>query len=547
MSIPGRNPRLLAGPGPTAAVGGPADEARTVIPAAALLPTRTPLAAGTAAARYDLSPSARRQATVALMIVTAMQALDATIANVALPQLERAMGGGIGLGAWVMTSYLCAAAVTTVLTGWLRRRYGARRLLFGAVALFVVASLLCAVAISPAALVGLRLVQGAAAGVVQPLAQAILLDIHPKPAHGRILAIWGATIMAGPMLGPVLGGLITDWSSWRWIFGLNGPLGAIAILGLARLPDEASPAERLESDRRGLLLLALGVGMLQLAIERSVDGLWPPRPETVAEAGVAMLALGAIAFRSRRVRFALFRVEIVRNRNFTLSCAYNFMIGAILFSTIVFIPALSQGPLGYDATTAGLIMAPRGLGTMATMLAVRWLIDRIDHRILLFVGLVLTAIALEAMARVPAVAAGPWLAAASAAQGIGVGLVFTPLSMLAFSTLPVEPRTDAAGVYNLMRQLGCAIGVAAMTAVWQVLVYKWLAPLPGRAADTAAARELLEAGRFAAYAASFRVLAATALLLIPGLLLFRITPSDRDLDGAARRSGRPLPSGNRHR
>jgi DHA2 family multidrug resistance protein len=218
------------------------------------------------------------------------------------------------------------------------------------------------------------------------------------------------------------------------------------------------------------------------------------------------------------------------------------MIGAILFTTIVFLPALSQGPLGYDATAAGLVMAPRGLGTMATMLAVRWLIDRIDHRILLLAGLLLTAIALEAMARVPAAAAGPWLAAASAAQGIGVGLLFTPLSSLAFSTLPAELRTDAAGVYNLMRQLGCATGVAAMTGVWQVLFGAELAPLSGQVADTSAAPELLEAVRFAAYAASFRLLAATTALLIPGVLLFHIVPPDRDLDGAAPRARRPLPS-----
>jgi DHA2 family multidrug resistance protein len=494
------------------------------------------LAAGTVTARYDLAPSARCRATLALMIVSAMPALDATIANVALPQLERAMGGGIGLGAWVMTSYLCAAAVTTVLAGWLRRRYGARRLLAGAVTLFVLASLLCAVANSAAALVGFRLVQGAAAGVVQPLAQAILLDIHPKPAHGRMLAIWGATIMAGPMLGPVVGGLITDWSSWRWIFALNAPIAAVAILGLVRLPSGASPAERPEIDWVGVLLLVLGIGMLQLAIERSIGRLWQPRPETVAEAGAAMLALGCIVARSRRKRFALFRAEVFRNHNFTMSYMYNFMIGAILFPTIVFLPALSQGPLGYGATAAGLVMAPRGFGTMATMLVVRWLIDRIDHRILLFAGLMLTAIALAAMARVPTAAAGPWLAAASAGQGIGVGLVFTPLSSLAFSTLPAELRTDAAGVYNLMRQLGCATGVATMTAFWNMQFHAGFAPFPDQASDTLAAPEPPEAARFA-YAASFRLLAATTVLLIPGVLLFRLAPPGRDRDGPVPRTG----------
>jgi MFS transporter, DHA2 family, multidrug resistance protein len=532
---------------PVAVARNPAEAVRRAPPAAASLPMHARLTAGTATAPHDLSSSARGQATIALMIVTALPALDATIANVALPQLERALRGGIDLGAWVMTSYLCAAAVATVLTGWLRRRYGARLLLFAAVALFVLASLFCAAATSPAALVGFRLVQGTAAGVIQPLAQAILLDIHPKSAHGRMLAIWGATVMAGPMLGPVLGGLITDWSSWRWIFALNAPLGAIAILGLARLPGGAPPAERPAIDRIGVLLLVLGIGMLQLAIERSIGSLWPPRPETVAEAGVAMLALGCIVLRGHRTHFALFRGEVFHNRNFTQSSMYNFLIGAILFTTIVFLPALSQGPLGYDAMGAGFVMAPRGLGTMSTMLAVRWLIDRIDHRILLIVGLVLTAIALEAMAQAPAAAAGPWLAAASTVQGIGVGLLFTPLSTLAFSTLPAELRTDAAGTYNLLRQLGCATGVAAMTAVWQMLFHAGLGAVPDPAADTAVPSPMLEAARFAAYTSSFRLLAAATALLIPGVLLFRIVPPGPYPDGPAWRARRRLPSGNRRR
>jgi DHA2 family multidrug resistance protein len=468
----------------------------------------------TAAPACALSPLARRQATLGLMIATAMQALDATIANVALPQIDRAMGGSVALASWVMTSYLCAAAVSTVLTGWLRRRYGARPVFFSAVAVFALASLFCSVASLPAELIGFRLLQGAAGGVLQPLSQAILLDIHPKAAHGRMLAIWGATIMAGPMLGPVLGGVIIDWSSWRWIFALNVPVGAVAALGLAPLPAEPVSSERPTIDVAAVLLLVIGIGLLQLAIERSIGRLWPA-PETVVEAAVAVLSLALIAARGQRTRLALLRLDVFRNRNFAVSASYNFMIGAILFTTIVFLPAVSQGPLGYRATAAGLIMAPRGLGTMATMLAVRWLIDRVDHRALLFAGLLLTAAALEAMAQSPPIAAGLWLAAASTVQGIGVGLLFTPLSTIAFSTLAADLRTDAAGIYNLLRQFGCAAGVAAMTAVWQALDHAGSATGSGRPAP-----QPLEAVQLASYAASFRLLAGLTLLLIPGIALF---------------------------
>src|SRR5271165_4064562 len=232
-----------------------------------------------------LPSSGRRQATVALMIATAMQAFDSTIANVALPQLEQTLGGGIDLGSWVMTSYLCASAVMATLTGWFRRRYGARRAFAGAIILFVLASLLCSIAPSQTVLILLRLLQGAAAGIIQPLAQAILLDLYPKQHHGRLLAIWGATIMAGPIMGPVLGGLITDLASWRWIFALNIPLGMIAILGLGQVPASSEPSGKARIDGLGILLLIVGVGSLQLSLERSIVQSWPPSTDNAALEG----------------------------------------------------------------------------------------------------------------------------------------------------------------------------------------------------------------------------------------------------------------------
>src|SRR6201997_5264066 len=216
-----------------------------------------------------LPTSSRRHATVALMIATAMQAFDSTIANVALPQLQQSLGGGLDLGSWVITSYLCAAAVMATLTGWFRRRYGARQAFGGAIALFVFASLLCSISPSPITLILFRLVQGAAAGIIQPLAQAILLDIYPKHYHGRVLAIWGATVMAGLIMGPVLGGVITDLASWRWIFVLNVPLGMVAILGLGQVPASSELSGKARIDSLGILLLVLGVGSLQLSLERS--------------------------------------------------------------------------------------------------------------------------------------------------------------------------------------------------------------------------------------------------------------------------------------
>jgi MFS transporter, DHA2 family, multidrug resistance protein len=476
----------------------------------------------------DLSRSARRQATIALMLATAMQAFDATIANVALPQLERSLGGGIDLGSWVMTSYLCASAVTAIMTGWFRRRWGARPLFTVAIGLFVVASSLCALARSADALIFFRLVQGAAAGIIQPLSQAIVLDLYPKQEHGRMLAIWGATIMAGPMLGPVLGGLITDLASWRWIFAVNAPIGAIAILGLGSVPSRAAPNGSGRIDGIGITLLVIAVGSLQLALQRSIGRMWPPTPETIAEAATAAVAFAAIVVQSRRSRLLLFRFEVFRDINFSVAAAYNFLVGALLFTTIVFVPALSEGPLGWNATQAGLAIAPRGVATMVTMLAMRQVIDHVDHRALLAMGLVITAGALELMSHVSPDGGELWLATTSAAQGVGVGLLFTPLSTLAFSTLGPELRTDAAGVYNLARQLGCAAGVATMTASLQARIMGGLsaANQHGGITGTSPMRGFQTAA-FAAYTGCFRTLAIATMAIIPGIFLFRVMLRDK--------------------
>lgn len=348
-----------------------------------------------------------------------------------------------------------------------------------------------------------------------------------------MLAIWGATIMAGPMLGPVLGGVITDLASWRWIFALNAPLGAIAIMGLANIPSRREPAGSAAIDGLGIALLVVGVGSLQLALERSIGRIWPPSPETIGEAAAAALAFLSIAVQNRRARFTLFRFEVFHNVNFAAAAFYNFLVGALLFTTIVFIPALSEGPLGFDATAAGLTIAPRGIATMATMLAIRHVIDRIDHRLLLAVGLAITAAALELMSRVSADGGEFWLAATSAAQGVGVGLLFTPLSTLAFSTLPAELRTDAAGVYNLLRQLGCATGVTAMTALLQARIQTGLGDFHQYGASAGAApAQLYEAAAFAAYTGSFQILAIVAAAMIPGLSLFRMLRVERRMPTA---------------
>lgn len=471
-----------------------------------------------------LAPSARLVATVALMTASAMQAADATIANVALPRLEHDLGGGVVLGAWVVTSYLCATAVVAPLTGWLRRRFGVRDLFAAAVGVFVIASLACSLSPSPATIIAARILQGAGGGVIHPLAQAILLDIYPRERYGRMLAIWGATVMVGPIVGPALGGAITDLVSWRWVFVVNLPLGALAIWGMRRVLPQTATETAHTIDFLGIALLATAVGSLQLCLERGVGRSWLDSPELLIEAAVMAASVVAMTTRARRSGFTVFRLEVFKDVNFAAAAFYNFVTSGLLFVVIVFIPAVGQGPLGYTATLAGLTIVPRGIATMFVMLLVGQLVGKVDLRILLAGGILLMSAGLAFLSTVPPRDAVPIIVIGSTLQAVGGGMLFTCLSTIGFSTLPEQLRTDAAGVYSLLRQLGCASGVALMTAVLRARVEGYLPGLDGGSGASGGniSTELLDAAKLQAYTACFREMAVATLFLVLGLKLFRV-------------------------
>jgi MFS transporter, DHA2 family, multidrug resistance protein len=460
-------------------------------------------------------PAGKRWATAALMLATAMQAADATIVNVALPRLEHDLGGGLWLGAWVMTSYLCAAAVVAPLTGWLRRRFGAERLYAAALGLFVGASLVCAIAPSAPAIILFRTIQGAGGGVLPALSQALLHDLHPRERHGRVLAAWGAVAMLGPILGPVLGGTITDLASWRWVFAINLPLGAAALWGARDALPKTRQRDTAPLDAVGLALLIAGVGALQLCLARGVGRSWLRSPELLGEAAVALVALVVLAARAR-YRQSILRLDVFGNLNFAAAAFFNFVTSALLFVMIVFVPALVQGPLGHDATLAGLTIVPRGVLMMLVVLAAGRLIDRIDYRLVLTAGAALMAGGLGLLAGIRAAAPDPvlWLVIGSSVQAIGAGIILMPLSTFAFTTLPIEQRTDAAGLYSLMRQIGCASGVALMTAVLQMRIAAHAGGAPPGAAPAVGAS-------LQGYADCFGMMAVAAVAVTPGILAFR--------------------------
>jgi DHA2 family multidrug resistance protein len=477
--------------------------------------------------------AARRFATIAVMVATAMQAADTTIVNVALPRLQHDLGGGLSLGAWVMTSYLCATAVVAPLTGWLRRRFGTRRLFAVSITVFVAASLLCSFAPSAAAIILFRILQGLGGGVIHPLGQAMLLDVYPQHRHGRILAILGAVVMLGPVSGPALGGIITDLASWRWVFAINLPLGALAIWGIVRLSlGEPKPAPDQPIDFIGILLLITGVGVLQLWLERTVSVAWLQSPELFTEAAIVVIAFMLMAVRARRLGSTILRLEVLKDLNFALAAFYNFILSALLFTTIVFLPAIAQGPLGYDATMAGLTIVPRGALMIVAMLLVGQLVGTVNYRIVLATGWLLVAAGMVLLSAIPRVDGAVWIIAGSTLQAIGGGMLFTPLITLGLSTLPPELRTDATGLYSLLRQVGSASGLALMTSLLQVRIQAHLPALPAGAAGQAAPlpHPLIEEATLHAYAECFRVMVLAAVAVMPGVVLFRIRPAAEPIE-----------------
>jgi DHA2 family multidrug resistance protein len=476
---------------------------------------RGPAAKPASSAAADLpSRHDRRLATAGLMIATAMQAADATIVNIALPQLQRDFGVGLELGAWVLTSYLCATAAVAPLTGWLRRRYGMRRLFTTAVLLFIVTSLMCSLAPSAAAIIVFRILQGAGGGVIHPLAQALLLDLYPKQRHGRMLAIWGAALMIGPILGPPLGGVITDLASWRWVFVINLPIGLFCVWAIRRVRSEPEAPGDAALDAIGILLLIVGVAALQLFLQHGVSQPW--RAEIVAEIAIGFAAFTLLGMHASRAGFSVFRPDVFSDVNFAVAAFFNFMLSALLFVAVVFLPLMAQGPLGYPATLAGALIVPRAILLAAMMIGVGHLIGKVDYRILLPTGWVLMASGLAILSMLRPEDSVTAIIVGSTIQSIGAGMLYTPHSTLAFVTLPADRRTDAAGLFSLLRQLGYASGVALMTAVLQLRLH---AHLPAAANPQAVALAELSA-----YRDCFGIMAVACLAVLPGIFLFRPPP-----------------------
>ena len=345
-------------------------------------------------------PLNRPMITLSIMLATIMQTLDGTIANVALPHMQGTLSASQDQIAWVLTAYIVAAAIATPLTGWLCDRFGQKNVFLASIAGFTAASVLCGVANSLAEIVAARLLQGVFGAALVPLSQVVLLDINPKEKQGSAMAIWGVGVMVGPILGPTLGGWLTDSYNWRWVFFINVPIGLLAGYGVWRYIRPVPGAKRMSFDTFGFATLSLGIGALQLLLDRGQQNDWFSSTETWVE--VVTLLVMTTYFVAHTLMtpadksFVDFR--LFKNQNFVTGMLFIFIVGLVLYATRALLPTLLETLLDYPVATTGLVTAPSGAGTMITMLIVGRLIGKVDLRLMLFLGFTVTAFSLWQMA-----------------------------------------------------------------------------------------------------------------------------------------------------
>jgi DHA2 family multidrug resistance protein len=416
--------------------------------------------ASTAAAA--LTPARQRAITAAVTLATVIQTLDATIANVALPRMQGEMGATQEQISWVLTSYIVSTAICMPLTGFLAERFGRRRLFLASVIGFTVASMLCGAAGTLGQLVLFRVLQGAFGAFLVPLAQAVLLDTWPREKQTAAMAVWGVGVMLGPILGPTLGGWLTEYQNWRWVFFINLPIGLLTTLGLlAWLPE--TPLDRARRfDVFGFGCLAIGLAALQLMLDRGESLDWFASREIVLEAALAALGLYLFAVHILTHPAPFVQPRLFADRNFAAGLATAFALGVVLLATTTLLPPFLQGLMGYPVFDTGLLLAPRGVGTALAMIAVGRLGDRIDPRLLILFGLGLCAVSLHAMTAFDTDVTPRLIAVTGVVQGLGIGFVFPPLTTVTFASLAPRDRNEGAAMFSLVRNIGSSVGISVV-------------------------------------------------------------------------------------
>lgn len=401
--------------------------------------------------------------TLAVMLAAVIEVLDVTIANVALPHMQASFSASVDEVTWVLTSYLVSTAVVVPMTGWLAAAVGTKRLLIGSTLLFTAASVLCGLAWDLPSMVVFRVLQGAGGAALMPLSQTKLMEVFPPREHGLAMAVWGIGIMVAPILGPTLGGWLTDNYHWRWIFLVNVPVGLLAaMLQVAFVPGERERAasDAVRVDYLGLLLVVLSIGCMQIVFDRGERADWFASPWVWGFSALSLVSMLLLVPWELRHKNPVVEMHLFRDPGFAAGSVITVLLFACLYSNFIVFGLFLQLLMGYPAMQAGLTMAPRGVATMIGMFLVGQLYTRLDARMVLAIGVILIAYGAFEMSH--------WYGGVGPANmlppllitGLGMGLAFVPLSALTISTVPQPSVANASALFNLMRNTGASVGIA---------------------------------------------------------------------------------------
>ncbi len=472
-----------------------------------------------------------------VMLASIMQALDNTIANVALPRIQGSLSATQDQMTWVLTSYIVAAAIMTPLSGWLAGQIGRRRVFLFSLVGFTIASALCGLAQSLPQIVIARLLQGLCGAALIPMSQAVLLDINPPHRHARAMAIWVMAVTVGPILGPALGGWLTENYNWRWVFYINVPFGILSILGALSFMTE-SPLRRSRFDFFGFATLSLAIGALQMLLDRGQLKDWFSSAEIVCWAALTGVSFYLFVVHMLTTSAAPFvSPALFKDRNFLTGNVFIFIVGVVLFATLALLPPLLQDLLNYPVVLTGFVTAPRGIGTLASMFIVGRLMGRLDTRLIIAMGFTITALSLWEMTGFYLQMDSSMIVWSGLAQGLGAGMVYVPLAAVTFATLPPGFRNEGTAVFSLIRNVGSSIGISAVTTLLtrntQVMhsrlaenVTPYLDPLHPARATTAQGVAMLNhavtsQAMMIAYNNDFKLMMVLTLCAIPFIALLR--------------------------
>ncbi|MFL6374159.1 MAG: DHA2 family efflux MFS transporter permease subunit [Pyrinomonadaceae bacterium] len=500
-----------------------------------------------------------------VMLATVMEVLDTSVANVALPHIAGNLSATSEEATWVLTSYLISNAIILPATSWISTYIGRKRFLIICIIIFTVASALCGAAPNLATLIIARILQGMGGGALQPIAQSVLLESFPPAKRGAAMAVYGMGIVVAPIIGPALGGWITDNYSWRWIFYINLPIGALAAF-MANAFVEDPPYVKNQRpgsiDYLGFGLMALGLGAMELTLDLGQQRDWFESDLIKFTAFVSAMSVISFVFWELYVAEPIVNLRVFLNRNFAVGCALIASVGVVLYGSTALLPLFLQTLLGYSAMDSGLAVSPRGVGSIISMIIVGRLIAKMDSRYLITFGFMVLSISTWMFTGINLYISQSNIQIPMIISGFAMGFVFVPLTTLSMSTLPNEQIGNASGIYNLMRNTGGSIGIAVMTtllarnqqihqsvlmanineysiAFQQTFSQIYNGYLPMFGAETArqmtfAAINGMVARQAAvlAYIDDFRILAALCILCIPAGFLFRKVLHAKPIEGA---------------